>query len=234
MRPTCTQCSHIYIHIYKRTYARMHVCMYTCSQCDLKNKCESLQRSSRSTLVQINRWKPLEIPIYFASRNIYYVPMHALLNVCIISFSPHIFRHASRAYLQLWTHVVVWFLSNTRTFTAHNISQCTHIHETHMKTHTNSAVISNTWATWLLVAKTNSGVLFPRKAFASPTKVTVSLSTVATLKLSSMVWLWVHVSNWMCVHAGVHTSRHECLFMQVCIHHDNHTALNSSKLSNMQ
>ncbi len=37
--------------------------------CDLPNKWELLRRSSGSKLVQMIRWKPLKIPIYFASRS---------------------------------------------------------------------------------------------------------------------------------------------------------------------
>ncbi len=39
------------------------------SYCDLQNKWESLRRSSSSKLVQSSFWKPLKIPIHFASRN---------------------------------------------------------------------------------------------------------------------------------------------------------------------
>ncbi len=64
--------------------------------CQLQNEWESLRRSSISKLVQSSRWKPMKIPIYFASRNMLHYSMtilwsHYLCNLCnLLTISAHI------------------------------------------------------------------------------------------------------------------------------------------------
>jgi hypothetical protein len=53
--------------------------------CDLQNKWESLRRSFSSKMVQISRWKPLKILIYFASRSIMLYKYHAVQVSCCTS-----------------------------------------------------------------------------------------------------------------------------------------------------